>query len=59
MEIEFTLDTIAPEIFIELANDTGDSLDDKITSDTTIIGTVSDPSKIVSLTGNLNNNSPE
>ena len=59
VEIEFTLDTTAPEIFVELANDTGDSYTDGITSDTTIIGTISEASQIVSFTGNLNNNSTE
>ncbi|WP_237397018.1 Ig-like domain-containing protein, partial [Okeania sp. KiyG1] len=59
VEFEFTLDTVAPEIFIELANDTGESDTDKLTAEPTIIANILDGSDIVSLTGNFNNNSTE
>ena len=57
VEIELSLDTVAPEIFVELANDTGESDTDKLTADPTVIANVLDDSEIVSLKAGLNNNS--
>ncbi|NET42562.1 Ig-like domain-containing protein [Okeania sp. SIO2B3] len=56
IELEFTLDldTVAPIISAELANDTGEDDSDNITSDPTIIGTINTESEIVSLTAGFN-----
>jgi hypothetical protein len=55
-EVTFTLDPTPPTITAQLANDTGDSNSDRITTDATIIGTVSDDNEIVALRAGSDNN---
>ena len=61
LELEFTLDldVEAPVVSAELLNDTGADDTDNITSDPTIIGTVTDAGEIVSLTAGFNETSVE
>jgi hypothetical protein len=47
--VSFSLDTTAPDITAELANDTGDSNTDGVTTDPTISGTVTDVNEVVGL----------
>ncbi|WP_413160026.1 Ig-like domain-containing protein [Capilliphycus salinus ALCB114379] len=55
-EVSFTLDDEPPTITAQLANDTGDSNSDRVTTDATIIGTVSDDNEIVALRAGTDNN---
>ncbi|MGB3536221.1 MAG: S8 family serine peptidase [Microcoleaceae cyanobacterium] len=47
ISVSFSLDATAPEITAELVNDTGDSDSDGVTSDPTIIGTVTETDTVV------------
>ncbi len=54
--VSFSLDTTAPDISVELANDTGDSNTDGVTTDPTVTGTITDAGEIVSLRAGFDGN---
>ncbi len=54
--VSFSLDTTAPDISLELANDTGDSNTDGVTTDPTVTGTITDAGEIVALRAGFDGN---
>ncbi|MGB3401310.1 MAG: S8 family serine peptidase [Microcoleaceae cyanobacterium] len=54
--VSFSLDTTAPDISVELANDTGDSNTDGVTTDPTVTGTITDAGEIVALRAGFDGN---
>ncbi|WP_202224640.1 hypothetical protein, partial [Okeania sp. KiyG1] len=54
VEFEFTLDSQASDILVELVNDTGTDDSDGITSEPTIIGTINTASEVVSFKAGFN-----